>query len=270
MRHRPQKAAELHATIPESAISSCGGFMGDPQQMQQQHSLANVHQWATAAAMNRKSLDDVDLALSKQQLAHQGYYVGRGHAGQLQMMTGGMSGGAAEEGVAYYYGRPGGAAAAAMMSSTGSGGGTLPRNFGGLIKEDKVRPVAKVQAQVVMRQVPSPPLKDAPAYVMAQQQQQQQVAAQPVYVNFGHLSNHVHHHHFYGGDVNTNTIALTALQQTSNNNPSSNNSAIVVNTQAEVHHHHKSLDTSAVVAMHQQAGILTHHKSDIKVSGAKE
>lgn len=249
MRHRPQKSSvELHATIPES---SCG-FGSEPQiqQQQTQHSLAtNVHQWATAAAMNRKSLDDVDLALSKQQLAHQGYYVGR--SGTLQQMGGMIQGDQQQqlEG-SYYYGRSG---SAMLGSSTSSGGGTLPRNFGGLIKEDKVRPVAKVQAQVVMRSVPSPPLKDTPAYVMAQQQ-----VAQPVYVNFGHLSNHVHHHHFYGGDVNTNTIALTALQQQQQTNiiSSSVNSAIVVNTQAEVHHHHQSM-----VGMDP-----VHHKNDIKVS----
>lgn len=245
MRHRPQKGAELHATIPEqqSGISSCGGFIQDhPQhQQQQQHSLSNVHQWATAAAMNRKSLDDVDLALSKQHLQQgQGgsaYYVSR-----AQMMD-------QEGGGAYYYGRGGGSPA--LLNAGNNGGGTLPRNFGGLIKEDKVRPVAKVQAQVVMRQVPSPPLKDTPAYVMAQQQQQQNQVAQPVYVNFGHLSNHVHHH-YYGGDVNTNTIALNALQM----NSGSSSSAIVVNTQAEVHHHHSqgSIDSAA------------HLKNDIKVS----
>lgn len=248
MRHRPQKGAELHATIPESGISSCGGFIQDPQllQQQQQHSLSNVHQWATAAAMNRKSLDDVDLAMSKQHLNHSGvggYYVYQQPQQQQQ-----------QEG-AYYYSRSG-----AGMIGSGNGGGTLPRNFGGLIKEDKVRPVAKVQAQVVMRQVPSPPLKDTPAYVMAQQQQQQQVA-QPVYVNFGQLSSHVHHH-YYGGDVNTNTIALSALQMGNGAGVSSNSSAIVVNTQAEVHHHHSSqggLDR-------KEAG-QGYQKGDVKVSG---
>ena len=260
MRHRPQKAAEI---IPER--ESGGGFLGsDPQhQQQQQHSLAhNVHQWATAAAMNRKSLDDVDLALSAKQQQMGGYYrVPMGAGGQMQMVS--------SEEAAYYYSRAGGVMQSNNSSSSGSGGGTLPRNFGGLMKEEKVRPVAKVQAQVVMRnagpvQVPSPPLKDPTGYVMAQQQQQQ-IANQPVYVNFGHLSNHVHHHHFYGGDVNTNTIALTALQQ---QQPVTNSSAIVVNTQAEVHHH--VVDTPAtVVAMQQAAAVAAaavHHKNDIKVS----
>lgn len=260
---RNRKGAEMISTIPESEIVSCGGFIPtgtveqQQLQLQHQHSLANVHQWATAAAMNRKSLDDVDLALSKQQMAGN-YYMNRG--GQLQPV--GEEGGTTS---AYYYGRAG---SAAMLASSGGGGGTLPRNFGGLIKEDKVRPVAKVQAQVVMRQAPSPPLKDAPAYVIAAAQQQQQVAPQPVYVNFGHLSNHVHHHHFYGGDVNTNTIALTALQSNVGSSSSSSNSAIVVNTQAEVHHHHHQtvMDTTTSATGVPGSAVALHHKNDIKVS----
>lgn len=274
---RNRKGAEMISTIPESEIVSCGGFIPtgtveqQQLQLQHQHSLANVHQWATAA-MNRKSLDDVDLALAKQQLGHQGgYFMGSRQSLQQQQQQQQQQ--LLDEGAAYYYGRAGGAAAAMMLSggAGGNGGGTLPRNFGGLIKEDKVRPVAKVQAQVVMRQqqqAPSPPLKDTPAYVLAQQQHVQ--VQQPVYVNFGHLNNHVHHHHFYGGDVSQqNTIALTALQQQQTimtNNPSNNNSAIMVNTQAEVHHH-QGLDTSAaVVTMPPHAGMMGHHKNDIKVS----
>lgn len=106
--------------------------------------------------------------------------------------------------------------------------GTLPRNFGGQLKDDKVRPVAKVQAQSVKRTQPSmasssTALKETSFNIIGHQ------APQPLYVNFGNLNNHVHHHHhFYGPDVQ-NADASGSLKRNSGIN--------LVNTRAEIHHH---------------------------------
>lgn len=132
-----------------------------------------------------------------------------------------------------------------ISSSNGGGAmemsifnGSLPRNFGG--KEEKVRPVAKVQAQVMKRATttqqssPSPVLK-APPLINHHQQ--------PQYVNFGHLNNS--HNVYYGPDINASYNggggSLTRNMNHGGGNTIINN---LVNTRAEIHHHDEYSQTS--------------------------
>lgn len=242
---------QIHRSEMQSAIAEEGHYipigLNNPHQP---HSISNNgnnnngQQWApTISMMNRNSMDEVDLIARKHQLnvqqQHEGY--GAGHF-MPQMRD--------DQELSY---RPPSLAEINVLN------GTLPRNFGGLLKEDKVRPVAKVQAQVVMRsqqhQQPmssSLALKETPLNIVTYQ------SHQPLYVNFGQLNNHVHHHHHFYGAADVNADPNGSLKR-------NNNAINLVNTRAEVHHHQPSHPQTPVSSLMFTNSINCHSNID-KVS----